>query len=606
MKYLIPLVLVWTLLCGCCQTGLPSETRPLPTESVAGEVSETDTLGGTVITVPLNLYKVQGLRVFQEQLLLFSGQDCTTLTLLDPASLEERASTTLTFQLDPEDPSLMFHPNGSLSYFDPVLEETAVLDAGLQAVRRIHAPGALSGSPILSEDGKSLFYCTASHVRAWDLESGIHRCIMEMTFDTQQLAGLHMGGTVVQCRIIQDGRVETLFLSAGDGSLLHRTEGDTALMTGSGRYFAQINAGDYRIPVFGTDPETPKMLIPGDLTGETIFLPSHMAALNASIQEEQVRLNYFNLFSGQLDFCLTLTLSQIPKAAVCLNSSTLALLIHDPAADRESLILWELPQNCPSARETAFCHTVPYHSGDDPDTAGLTLCRQQAEVLGQRYGIRILFGEGADVPSPGNCRLHPELLVPVLQRELTLLEQRLEAYPEVLLQETAARFSSLNLCLVRSLSGTCEQQHSEAGLHFLEGRDAYVVIPTGRSAAQALYHQLFHLMEVHIFSESNGFDQWDALNPAGFQYDYDYAANALRDSGVYLFETNRVFVDTFSMSYPKEDRARIMEYAMLPENDWLFRPTAMQKKLKILCTTIRDAYGLEDSEETFLWEQYLE
>jgi hypothetical protein len=31
----------------------------------------------------------------------------------------------------------------------------------------------------------------------------------------------------------------------------------------------------------------------------------------------------------------------------------------------------------------------------------------------------------------------------------------------------------------------------------------------------------------------------------------------------------------------------------------------MQAKLKLLCLGIREAYGLEKSAETYLWEQYL-
>ena len=59
------------------------------------------------------------------------------------------------------------------------------------------------------------------------------------------------------------------------------------------------------------------------------------------------------------------------------------------------------------------------------------------------------------------------------------------------------------------------------------------------------------------------------------------------------------------MSFPKEDRARIMEYAMLSGNQELFRGQIMQEKLKTLCQGIREAYGLKKSSETFLWEQYL-
>ena len=59
------------------------------------------------------------------------------------------------------------------------------------------------------------------------------------------------------------------------------------------------------------------------------------------------------------------------------------------------------------------------------------------------------------------------------------------------------------------------------------------------------------------------------------------------------------------MSYPKEDRARIMEYAMTSGNAILFESRTMQAKLLTLCQGIRDAFGLKKSPETFLWEQYL-
>jgi len=44
---------------------------------------------------------------------------------------------------------------------------------------------------------------------------------------------------------------------------------------------------------------------------------------------------------------------------------------------------------------------------------------------------------------------------------------------------------------------------------------------------------------------------------------------------------------------------------MLPGNEALFQSDAMQRKLKALCDGIREAYGLRESPETFLWEQYL-
>lgn len=608
MKYLLPLILACALLCGCGHTLIPEEpVSPLPTESVAGEITEPEEYGGTVQTVPLNLRKVRGLCVFNGKLLLFSGQGCTTLTLLDQETLEECASLTLDFQLEQDDPSLVLHPAGSLSFFDPDARETVLLDSTLQEVRRIPIPGALSGSPILSEDGKTLFYCTASHVRAWDLETGIRRCVKEMSFEFQTLTGVLMDGSVLQCQITEGTQVQTLYFSGTDGRLLHQLEGQCTVETSGSQYFASIPAGTYRTFLFGSDPEAPRMLFPDEAFAEVFSLPGQMAALTAfSLEDNQVQLDYYDLVSGLRTQQLVLGAYQFPRSAECVDEDTLVLLTFDPAEDRDLLILWDLCAGSSPEADAGTRYVSPYFPAESPDTAGLAQCRQQAARLGNLYGIRILFGEDAPVAKSQEHTMEPEHLVPILQRELSLLEQRLTAYPPELLKDTAAHFSSLNLCLVRSLSGAAGDPEASAGVHFLDGTDAYVIIETGAFGEQALYHQLFHLMETHIFSKSKAFDRWDTLNPAGFRYDYDYNANARRDSGVYLFEENRAFVDTYAMSYPKEDRARIMEYAMLPGNAELFRPKSMQAKLRQLCTGIREAYGLKNDAAEFLWEQYLE
>ena len=60
------------------------------------------------------------------------------------------------------------------------------------------------------------------------------------------------------------------------------------------------------------------------------------------------------------------------------------------------------------------------------------------------------------------------------------------------------------------------------------------------------------------------------------------------------------------MCYPKEDRARIMEYAMLDDKEDLFRSAPMQAKLRRLCLGIRKAFHLEEEPVTYRWEQYLD
>jgi hypothetical protein len=59
------------------------------------------------------------------------------------------------------------------------------------------------------------------------------------------------------------------------------------------------------------------------------------------------------------------------------------------------------------------------------------------------------------------------------------------------------------------------------------------------------------------------------------------------------------------MAALKEDRARILENALLPGNRKLFQSEYMQRKLSAMCTGIREAYCLKKHPEALPWEQYL-
>ncbi len=60
------------------------------------------------------------------------------------------------------------------------------------------------------------------------------------------------------------------------------------------------------------------------------------------------------------------------------------------------------------------------------------------------------------------------------------------------------------------------------------------------------------------------------------------------------------------MRYPTNDRSSVFCYAMTSKGADAFRSEALQAKLKSLCKGIREAYGLEKSQDTYPWEQYLE
>lgn len=608
MKYLFAALLCF-FLCGCTRETAATEPAVSETQTAVstGMYDPSHPMEqaypGEVRGYPLTLRKVQGLRSWGNSVLAFSGQGSTTLTVLSGDNLQETASCTLDFNLAQDDPSLQIHEE-SISFFDPQKQETLVLDRKLQEVRRIAAPPQLSGSPILSADQSTLFYCTSQAVMAWNLETGIRRTVKELSFQSQELTALHWGDTVLQCCVQEEGISKTLLLSGDTGMELQSLSEDAWLTTKENRYFAAIPGGNQTLLVFGGENRAASLLIPERIPQQQFYLPEDHAAVTVHASKSEILLDYYELSTGILRRTLALEPLHTPKAIVNSKGHSIYILCYDPAKDCDILYRWDVLRQPPDASNVTD-HTAAYYSEDAPDLAALEQCREYARRIGEKYGITVAVWEEAVSIQPWDYRFEPEYLAPILQKELTLLDQRLAQYPAEILEQTASHFTALTIRLVRQITGTTDSGSlsTATGIQFFDGTDAHVVITVGKYSEQALYHELFHVMETHILTNSTALDSWNGLNPPGFSYDNGY--NPGRDSGIYLQGDTRAFVDTYSMSFPKEDRARILEYAILPGNQDLFLPNAMQQKLTAICTGIRDAYGLKKSEDAFLWEQYL-
>lgn len=613
---LLPLLLACLMLSGCISNAAAENTSPILPSGEA-PVRFTEEAGlydpdsaveavtrGAVRAHPLYRGEGVGMRVFGEGLLIFTGEEVTALTLLSGEDLFVTATASLDILLPSHDASLRFH-EGALSYFDPIRRETVILDEALDQVSCIRAPEDLSGSPILSRDQKKLYYCGSSAVWVWDLEAGIRRQIRQMPGLTPAIAGLYLDDTVLSCRVQGEEGVHTLFLDCETGQQLENVDTDIALHTNGNRYYAVLSAGCSQTLLFGESGAEPQALVPGDITADCFFLAQrHGAATVSAAEAGSITLEYYDLRTGRCSARLTLPTAHAPTDLVCGTDGAVYFLIYDRGYGCDTLYRWDPERS--SVCESAF-YTGTYYTEENPDLAGLAVCQELARQLSDKYGIRILIYEDAVAAQPWDYTLEKEYLVPVILHELEQLDIRLSHYPEGFLPTLAGRFEGLTLCLVRSITGATESGSLDyaAGLQFWEGYAATVCITAGTTSEQALYHELCHLIDTVVLTQSNAYDQWNRLNPEGFSYDHDYAANQNRDGSRYLQEETRSFIDTYSMSFEKEDRARIMEYAMTPGHEDLFQSPYTQAKLRQLCLGIREAFGLTKSSEDFLWEQYL-
>lgn len=607
MKQLLA-VLLCLLLCGCAEQASPvlSETLPENTEIpvMTGLYDPSHPMEqaypGLVRAYPLPLENVRGILPLGKDVLVLSGQERTTMTVFTGEELLEAASLTLDFSLQQEDSSLQIHENG-ISFYDPNRGATLVLDNRLRETRRIAAAQGLSGKPVLSSDGNTLYYCTDWSVTAWDLGSGIRKTLKELAYDSQELTALHLDGQLLECTIQDNGITSRLLLTADQGLEVRVLPEDAALHTEDTRYFAVLPSGYLKLMVFGTDVDGPELLLPQESWDRVFYLPEDHAAVTASSSESRVLLNYYELNTGILRASLTLDTPEIPGSMINGKGHSTYILAYDPASDCDILYRWDVLRQTPDPKNITICKT-DYHSADHPDTESLEACREYAKTIGEKYGITVRIWEDAAAVQPWDYQFQPEYLAPVLEKELRLLDQRLATYPETLLQQTKDHFADLTICLVRQITGTGNDRSlsTATGIQFFSENKAYVAITTGKYSEQALYHELYHVMETHILTESSGLDLWESLNPAGFTY-----GSSQENPDIYLQGQTRAFVDRYSMYYLKEDRARILENAILPGKQDLFRSEYMQRKLTAMCSAIREAYGLKKHPEVLPWEQYL-
>lgn len=610
MKHCLCLLLACLLLCGCTARELPdeiqSETAPaqtVPAETVAqplyapGHPLE-QSAPGALRVYPLET-PARRILAAEQGILLLSGEETTEMTLLTGEDLTPAASISLPFLLSEEDASLRVNPD-TISCFDPIRQETVVLSGSLKEISRIPAPEGTIGSPILSADRNTLFYFTATALRAWDLETGIRRCVKEMDFPLQELIGLHQSDSMVQCRV-SEGEERTLFLAADTGRTVEETSGGAELYIQGDGYFALVPEGAVELPLFGKISGEPRLLNPEDIYGDLYYLENQNRVVSVS---PGGKLNAYDLTTGLRTSTLTLE-DMAVRLVIPWGESAACLLLRD-AEGNDLLCRWELDTDVCRTGDSRI-YTGLRYTAENPDAAAMAECHSEAARIGEKYGIRVLVGEDPVSVMPWDYVFETEYLAPVLRRELSDLDARLSDYPQEIFDGIREHFSSLTICIVREICGSAESGSVAAanGVQFFQGSDAYIAIAAGQYSQRALYHELYHVMETRLLTDSAAFNRWEDLNPAGFTYDLDYTANAHRDGSAYLQPETRSFVDTYSMSFPKEDRARILECAMEQGNEALFASPAMQAKLSCLCQAIREAYGLKKSPETFRWEQYL-
>lgn len=612
MKYKwFSLILVFLSLCGCADSQA-AQTLPATEPSVISLETEPAGLyqsgshlekatGGALKVFPLGKTHATAVGFIGDDLLLMQEQ---TICVLSGES--RYLSARLSFAAE----NIQILEDG-LACWDADAQTLVFLDSALTETHRICLPGKVSGCPMLSQTRESLYYCTENALRVLELSTGLDRLLRETASSRQTLTGIHWNCAVLECTATdQSGNLQKLFFSAADGRLLHTLSEKAALHTYEDFYICTYPDGDYQQILCGKDPQTPLVLEHG--SPDSVFYP--IASLRSGVavscnpHENTTTLDYYNLETGSHSAGLTLPGEMVPESMIAdPGRHALWFLLSDPSSDGQLLCCWDLSKSGTGDRAN---YLQPRYTPENPDLMGLQSCRTLAAELSEKYAVRVLLWEEAVAAEPWDYRPVPEYRVPVIRQCLTQLDAALSRYPSGFLRDAAAgtQNETITIRLVKSLQGI-----TSAGAPALASGAQYrdddgniqLFLSSGKDLGQTVHHELFHIFESRVFSLCNAYDNWQMCNPPGFTYDYNYTDYLSHGDSPLLAGDTRAFIDAYSMSFPREDRARIMEYAMLPEQEGYFQSEIMQHKLRMLCTGLRQAFKLTDFPQNLPWEQYL-
>lgn len=621
MKRFLALMLALTmLLCGCGQDKKPegsTSTATTPSTSVPvvepGEPPVKDFgcyLPDSDIEVAtdgaVKAYELEGedhraIQPLGDGLLLLSGDENTVLTYIGP----DGATVTATLEeqfLFLEDLTVVSERN-AIAYYDMMDRAVVLLDTSLQELERVTLPETIVGEPAVSSDWSMIYYFTEDELRCLKTSTGIDRMLKQISFPLQEIQKLHFDGSVLECLVVDEDMSQVMMISAKTGELLYATEDMPTLSTCGDRFFALHYESGITQYLFGTRGEDVQCL---DVDSPLYLdLPEMWAAVTCEETDPGVTMGYYDLETGTRSSAVELPMTGTPQCMAADPQRDAIWFIALDEAFESKLYRWDVAM---SQTDDTASYVTPYYTALEPDLEGLEQIAERADALGREHGIRIRVYEDALRVQPSDYTLECQHLVPVYDKYLTELEEALAEYPAGFLKKLGSTSDNgkLTISLVKGAYGSNDigSLNSADGVHFYDDGDVYIALVMGAYFRGTLYHELFHAIDTYVMSQCNVYDDWGDLNPSGFEYDNDYVANQFREDYQYL-EDDRWFIDMYSMSYAKEDRARIMEYAMQSGNEEFFASEHMQAKLEVLCKGIRTAFGLKNVSEILPWEQYL-
>lgn len=555
------------------------------------------------------------------------GQPLTRLYCVDTARDTLLHTVSLAVSLQPLGVST---ENGSGFFLDTAGRTLYQLNEALETVSTLPVQTA---EGVLSPDGRQYYYALSGLLWALDTTSGeISPLATQDDLRFAAVTGIHPTQERLVTTAYTDAYKETTCCAVID-----LTDGSTAVYTERlsaptlfGDLFADLPA-EAGTAVLGRLDGTAMLELPAGsvgglsaITGVPYFIGrvDEAQSTTAMLLYMDSRLDRFGLYGCPL---APLGIPGV-ESGIAIGEKLLlctpqeegySLTLVDPRRLSFSHAVGGTPFSHPQMAEQALLESYRNSLALLPAENVLSGCRRHADELEQTYGIRILLGEECTIPctysdfkvmTTGSLGLYSRHSL-VVEEALNTLDSVLRRYPEGFFRQFRPTGDTGGLRFM--LTGPIINSLDTVGYAYTswEWYNIVVNIRDGAPAA-TLYHEIWHATEQKLAATANRrFEDgaWEACNPAEFRYLYasDDYAKQLRYT--YGHDQEVYFVDPYAKIAPAEDRARVMEAVMAPENyqsDALMQCPALRQKLRLLCEAIRAGFATDGWQEVF-WERYL-
>lgn len=254
-------------------------------------------------------------------------------------------------------------------------------------------------------------------------------------------------------------------------------------------------------------------------------------------------------------------------------------------------------------------------------SAELQPLKDRAQMLTDRYGIEILLGEECTNCINSYC-IYPCTDYDFIEAALSVLETELAKYPDDFFLQMIPEYMDGNAIYLAGdipYYGTDNRGQSAAFRTDFQGQQVIVMDILQPDLDKTLHHEISHIIDSFVLStcawDGSDFfteDGWLALNPSediyGPAYSYTYSRYVLSD---FLYQhdyilgldyTDSYYVDSYSTTYPTEDRARIWENAMADYSSLDFSAApALDAKLDYYIAGIEAAFDTSAWPEDNFW-----